>query len=159
MDYIHSLDLDKEISKYLTQYPPQVNVGNQSILMDARNLYRNIINSIPELPDRKQKFHQTTHIVFTDYPKEYQENNTTNAWGGRTHRKNPMDCTLGGCTYWGNFCLIYDRPNNDEGLRTTVHELGHSLGLEHSFNHKEPNHFIFAKFSTDNLMDYIPTEP
>ncbi|STZ63321.1 Uncharacterised protein [Moraxella lacunata] len=77
MDYIHSLDLDKEISNYLIQYPPQVNVGNQSILMDARNLYRNIINSTPELSDRKQKFHQTTHIVFTDYPKEYQENNTT----------------------------------------------------------------------------------
>ena len=98
-----------------------------------------------------------TYLILTDYVVEENDKLTL----GMADRKEPDEyekhqCKITrNCNYWGNHVIIYRNIYNaHDETRTILHELGHSLGLEHSFNHKEPNHFVLQESHTDNLMDY-----
>lgn len=54
--------------------------------------------------------------------------------------------------YWGNIAYALNPDNNQNGLHTILHELGHSFGLFHIF--LPSSHFTLEQGYTDNLMDY-----
>ena len=55
---------------------------------------------------------------------------------------------------WGNFVLMFDDENENYDVISTVHELGHSFSLPHTFEIDDYTKHSFYKGYTDNIMDY-----
>ncbi|UYZ68112.1 hypothetical protein LP090_02405 [Moraxella bovis] len=161
----HQLQQQQAIDNFSKKYQHAVNdVQNVNLTPlngeGSREAFNDAINLLKALNITRYETNNSTNVTYlilTDYVVEENDKLTL----GMADRKEPDEyekyqCKITrNCNYWGNHVIIYRNIYNaHDETRTILHELGHSLGLEYSFNHKEPNHFVFQESHTDNLMDY-----
>ncbi|MBE9588174.1 MULTISPECIES: hypothetical protein [Moraxella] len=161
----HQLQQRQEIDDFTKKYQQAVNdVKNVNLTPlngdSSRKAFDDaikLLKSLNIIQYETGNYENVTYLILTNYVVAENDKLTL----GMADRKEPDEyakrqCKITrNCNYWGNHVIIYRNIYNaHDETRTILHELGHSLGLEHSFNHKEPNHFVLQESHTDNLMDY-----
>ena len=134
------------IDGFLKDHPPQDAMSSQANLYRSEALLADIVMLFRVLlPEQVQQ--TQTYLFFSDYDVESGDSDIK----GIAQQEGAIDTMCYSdrvCNHWGNSCAIF----NEGDLRTTLHELGHTFGLSHTFYDEQS--LNFRQGTTDSLMDY-----
>ncbi|OPH33642.1 hypothetical protein, partial [Moraxella equi] len=161
-----TLDTVEPIERYLAGIDRQVNDDFMGIFTgQLRSVYAKLTG------DNTETNQSQTYVFFTDYRINSSQGGEI---AGRAERNVPDEQEIiqcredNQCNHWKNTAVIFENAGDIQGLlHTTIHELGHSFGLAHTYllideeqdykdgnMEKFENPYYLRRAKTDNIMDY-----